>query len=82
MRIVKRLGFAIPRDIAIVGFTNGQISALTDPQLSSVEQFGYDMGKRAVQMLINRLKSKEHYPSQKQVIQTKLIVKGSSSRNL
>ncbi len=81
MRIVKQQGFKVPQDIAIVGFTNGQISSLTDPQLSSVEQFGYSMGKQAVQMLIKRLESDQNYPTQKQVIQTKLIVKGSSFRS-
>jgi LacI family transcriptional regulator len=80
LRIVKQHGYSVPGEIAIVGFTNGQISALTDPTLSSVEQFGYEMGKKAVQLLIDRLTAKSDYPSLKHVIETKLVVKGSSGR--
>ena len=81
MRIVKSTGLNVPGDVSIVGFTNGQISTLTDPPLSSVEQFGYDIGQQAMQMLIRRLESREDYPTQKQVIKTRLVVKGSSSRS-
>ncbi len=80
MRIARNAGLKVPADISVVGFTNGQISALTEPTLSSVDQFGYEMGQQAVQMLIQRLESMQDYPSQKQVIETKLIVKGSTSR--
>lgn len=78
MRIVKDAGLKVPEDISIVGFTNGQISRLTDPALSSVEQFGYEIGKKAVQMLIRRLESAQNYPVQKEIIKTRLVVKGSS----
>ncbi len=57
------------------------VNDLTDPSLSSVEQFGYEIGKTAVQMLIKRLESKQDYPTQKQVIETKLVVRGFSSRS-
>lgn len=80
MRIIKQHGLLVPDDIAIVGFTNGQISSLTDPQLSSVEQFGYEIGSQAVRMLIERLESDKDYPTRKQVIETKLVVKGSSRK--
>ena len=78
MKIVKDSGLKVPEDISIVGFTNGQISTLTDPALSSVEQFGYEIGKKAVQMLIRRLESAQDFPLQREVIKTQLVVKGSS----
>lgn len=78
MKIVKAAGLKVPGDISIVGFTNGQISSLTDPPLSSVEQFGYKMGTQAAKMLIRRLETKQDYPFERKVIQTKLMVKGSS----
>ncbi len=80
MKIVKDAGLYVPSDVSIVGFTNGEISVLTDPTLSSVEQFGYDMGQEAAQLLIRRIEATEDYPCQKKVIETKLIVKGSTSR--
>jgi LacI family transcriptional regulator len=80
MRIIKEAGLRIPDDIALVGFTSGMISDLTDPTLSSVEQNGYEMGREAVRLLIERIEKRNDLPSQNVVIKTKLIVKGSSGR--
>ena len=81
MIIAKEHGKKIPEDLAIVGFTNGQIAQLTDPRLSSVEQFGYNIGREAVKMLIKRLETVPNdYPVETKVIETKLVVKESSRR--
>jgi LacI family transcriptional regulator len=80
LRITKQFGYKVPEEVAVVGFTNGQISALTNPTLSSVEQFGYEMGKIAVQLLIDRLTAKTNYPRRKHIIETKLVIKDSSGK--
>lgn len=80
MRIVKEKGYRVPQDIALVGFTSGMISDLTDPRLTSVEQHGYDIGKQAVRLLIDRLKIKGDLPVQTMIIKTELVVKGSSKK--
>jgi len=78
-KIIKDHGLKVPDDISVVGFTNGRISDLTDPQLSSVEQQGYEMGKEAVRLLLDRIHKGPDYPSVTSVIETKLIIKGSSA---
>ena len=78
MKIIKQHGLNVPLDIALVGFTSGMISDLTDPSLSSVEQHGYEIGKEAVRLLIDRLEKKNDFPSQTKIIKTELVVKGSS----
>ena len=80
LMIIKRAGFRIPEEIAVVGFTNSQISTLTDPGLTSVDQKGYDMGKVAAQLLIDRIEN-HRIPFQTKVINSELIVRGSSSLN-
>ena len=80
MKIVKRYGFNVPEDIAIVGYTNGQIASVTDPPLSSVDQHGYIMGREAVKLLIDRLEKDYNAPFQTKVIKTELVIKGSSLR--
>lgn len=77
--MVKQHGFKVPDDIAVVGFTNGQISKLTDPGLSTVDQHGYEMGQEAARLLLDRIKDRSR-PTQSRVIKTELIVRGSSSR--
>jgi DNA-binding LacI/PurR family transcriptional regulator len=80
MKRVLELGFRVPEDIAIAGFTSGLISDITNPTLTSVEQHGYLMGREAVKMLIDRLEKKHELPSQTKIIKTELVVKGSSKR--
>ncbi len=77
MNIVKKLGFRVPDDIAIVGFTNGQISRLTDPGLTTVDQHGYEMGQEAARLLLERIKDSTR-PFQKRVIKTELVIRGST----
>lgn len=79
MLIAKEHGMKIPGDLAIVGFTNSQLSKLTEPGITSVDQFGYNVGNEAVKMLIRRIESVPNiYPAETKVIRMKLIVKGSS----
>ncbi|MGC9471618.1 MAG: LacI family DNA-binding transcriptional regulator [Bacteroidales bacterium] len=81
MKVIKERGLRIPEDIAIVGFTNGQIAHLTDPPLTSVEQHGYDMGREAVRMLLDRLTRPEaDYPPKIKILKTRLDIKASSLR--
>jgi len=78
MKIIKAHGLKVPQDIAIVGFTSGMISDITDPPLSSVEQHGYEIGREAVKLLINRIEKKENGPGRTTIVKTELVVKGSS----
>ena len=81
MKIIMDLGYRVPEDVAVVGFTSGLISDITNPTLTSVEQHGYLIGREAVKLLIDRLEQKHDLPSQTIVIKTELKVKGSSGRN-
>lgn len=77
LKIVKMNGLRVPEDIAIVGFTNGQLAGLTDPGLTSVDQHGYEMGQESCRLMIERIKDPSR-PYQKRVIRTNLIVRGST----
>jgi DNA-binding LacI/PurR family transcriptional regulator len=80
MKIIKQHGYRVPEDISIVGFTSGMISDLTDPPLTSVEQHGYIIGKEAVKLLINRIGSTNNPPFQTRIIETRLVIKGSTKQ--
>jgi len=79
MVAIKSMGLKIPDDISIIGFTNGLISTMTDPPLSTVEQHGYEMGQIAVRLLLNRLsKNEEDYNPEIRVLKTDLILRGTT----
>ncbi|MGD2035195.1 MAG: LacI family DNA-binding transcriptional regulator [Bacteroidales bacterium] len=80
MSIIKRSGYKIPQDIAVAGFSNSVYSSMTDPPLTTVEQQGFDMGRKASGLLFERINSDEAIESRAIQIKTDLIVRGSSLR--
>jgi len=79
MAAIKSMGLKIPNDISVIGFTNGLISTMTDPPLTTVEQHGYEMGQIAVRLLLNRLaKDEEDYNPEIRVLKTDLILRGTT----
>jgi LacI family transcriptional regulator len=83
MQAIKEAGLKIPKDIAVVGFSNWFFSALLDPPLTSVDQPGFEMGQEAAKLLIRQIELKtknsdvEVQPETK-VLKTRLVVRDSS----
>ncbi len=76
----KESNLNVPQDVAIVGFSNWQFSAMLN--LSSVGQPGYEMGREAVKLMFQEFASKEEpNKSQIRIIDTELITRGSSLRS-
>jgi LacI family transcriptional regulator len=78
MQTLQKRGIKIPNEVAVVGFSDGRFSGITDPTLTSVDQHGYEMGTVATRMLLKRILSKEDYPCETKVLNANLIVRGSS----
>jgi LacI family transcriptional regulator len=45
MKTLKENGVNIPEDIAIVGFNNDAVGKIIEPQLTTIDYPGIDMGK-------------------------------------
>jgi len=79
MQTLQKRGFKIPDQIAVVGFSDGRLSGITDPALTSVDQHGYEMGTVATELLLKRILSdKSETPFEIKVLNANLIVRGSS----
>lgn len=79
MQTIMKRGYKVPDDVSIVGFSDGYLSGVTDPHLSSVDQHGYEMGTTAAEMLFHRILSGEtEYVPEIKVLKADLIVRGSS----
>lgn len=83
MVAVKEKGLSIPDDIAIIGFNNEPMTTLFTPQLSTVDQPVFEMGRRAAQLFLDEVKAFEsdkfHEP-ETVVLNAELLVRGSSDR--
>ena len=82
MNYFKKNGLKVPEDIAVIGFSNWKISALTSPSLSSVEQNSVKMGKKVIELFIKTQKeNKEEKKEFKTIkIPTKICLRESSMR--
>lgn len=77
---IKAMGLSVPKDIAVVGFSDWSISSLYEPSISTIYQPGYEMGYRAAELLIYQIKNPENTIFKLEVLKTKLIQRESSTR--
>lgn len=78
MKILKKHGYKIPDDVAIVGFSNTKMAEIVEPSLSSVQQPTFEMGIAAARLLLEQLTSPETCKPQTMVMEGKLIIRNSS----
>ena len=75
----KRMGFKVPEDISICGFTNGQRAIACDPMLTTVEQRGKRVGEEAAEILIDKVEGLSPMAKiEKRIVRTRLIIRGTT----
>lgn len=75
----KRMGFRVPEDISICGFTNGQRAVACDPMLTTVEQRGTKVGEEAAEILIGHVEGTiPPGKIERRIIRTRLIIRGTT----
>ena len=69
----------VPEDMAIVGFTNSQLTDIFHPALTSIRQPAFEMGQVAMELLIQLIESKHPVTKfETRVPNTELTVRSSS----
>ena len=75
----KRMGFRIPQDISICGFSNGERATACDPMLTTVEQRGLIVGQEAADILISKVEGLIPMDKvEKRIVRTRLIIRGTT----
>jgi LacI family transcriptional regulator len=83
IRHLKMEGIRIPEDIAVVGFNNETISRLVEPNITTINYPGYEMGEIAMKNLINHLENPKVgilHNANKITLRSELIIRASSKR--
>ena len=81
MIAINESGLKIPSDIGILGFNNEPVSELISPGLTSIDQPGLEMGQLAAGLLLDQIFDKTGQKQHKtEVLETQLVVRGSSER--
>jgi len=65
MRYLGEQGYAIPRDVSIVGFDNSPISRYVSPRLTTLDFPHTLIGESAAELLVAKIRNPEHPPVRK-----------------
>ena len=75
----KRMGFRVPEDISVCGFTNGDRAKASVPMLTTVEQRGVAVGEEAANILIGQVEGSIPIDEiERRVVRTRLVVRGTT----
>jgi LacI family transcriptional regulator len=81
MVAIKRAGIRIPEDMAFVGFNNDPVCTVVEPDLTTINYPGYEMGEVAARNLINHLNGSSLIHSTNTIVlRSELIIRSSSKR--
>ena len=78
MRAIHQAGLRIPDDIAIVGYDDVEVATILEPPLTTVYTPKYQLGRKAVEILLDHLLGKKRKIFRQVVVRPKLIVRKST----
>jgi LacI family transcriptional regulator len=82
MQQFMKVGIKVPEEIAIVGFNNDGCSTIVEPQLTTFDFPGHQMGTVAANSLMELLiKGRVTYESRSIVLRPELLVRASTTRD-
>lgn len=81
-RILNDFGRSVPEDVSLVCFSDGELSQNFVPSLTAVSQPGEAMGRKAAELLINKLERPEYETEEYRTIfiDTSMIERESTKR--
>lgn len=75
------LNIKVPEDISIVGFSNWFMSSVISPSLTTIDQPGFEIGKKAFKLLFKEIKNKKNNTKityKEVILDTNLIIRNST----
>lgn len=75
IKVLIRRGYNIPKDIGVIGFDNIQMTEFIEPELTTVAQPIYDIGKASCELLVSHINGEE--VEKQKFFGTSLIVRGT-----
>ena len=77
LKAIKKRGYRIPEQIAVMGFSESQSALLTEPQLSSVAQPLDLIGETAANLLLEKIKNPDA-PDRTVVLDARINIREST----
>jgi len=76
IRALREAGYQVPADISVIGFDDIPLISFIDPPLTTIRQPMEELGRRAAQLLVQRIDSPDRPPEQA-LIRAQLIERAS-----
>ncbi|WBW99027.1 LacI family DNA-binding transcriptional regulator [Oceanirhabdus sp. W0125-5] len=76
IKVLTRHGYKIPEDVSIIGFDNIHLSQIVEPELTTVGQPIYDIGRESCKLLIDVINEND-IPEKVISFKTELIKRGT-----
>jgi LacI family transcriptional regulator len=74
-----KLGYRIPEDISVIGFTDGLLSKHSYPKLTTISQHAEEQGTKAAKILVDQLDDfDESYATKTEIVKTSLVLRDST----
>ena len=80
LKYLKSAGLDVPGQVGLMGFSNWMLSEYITPNLSSVDQHGFEMGAKATELLVQLIKKHELGDEELIEMKTELMVRKSSQK--
>lgn len=77
MRAIEQAGLRVPQDIAVVGFDGTELAEMVSPQLSTIEQPSQDIGRKAVDLLLNKIDNPDA-PTERVMLDWRFVARAST----
>ena len=77
LRAIEDLGLSIPEDVAVIGFDDFELAHVLRPRFTLVKQPAAELGRRAAEMLFDRLEDRTSPAPRRIVLPTELVVRES-----
>ncbi|MBE2229688.1 MAG: LacI family DNA-binding transcriptional regulator [Chitinophagaceae bacterium] len=78
LQALRNRGLSVPGDVAMVGFSNSELTGLLNPAMSVIKQPAFEMGELATDLLLELIESKRPVTDyQTRVLGTEIIIRDS-----
>ena len=81
-KYLNKVGIKIPDKVGVTGFSNNPSSEIINPTMTTVDQQGYKMGRKAAKILLQKINNESIDSLNKtHIVEGKLIIRDSSRKN-
>lgn len=80
IKVLRQHGYRVPDDVSVVGYDRTVLAEIIEPELTSVAQQMDEMGRQAMELLLNRINGTNTGEPVQVVLPPRLVIGGSSAR--